>query len=52
MKNKAASSEIESNGMLFAMYGWCMDGGWWSDGVWSKIQFSDKNRFFDSFYLL
>ena len=22
MKNKAASSEIESNGMLYVMYGW------------------------------
>ena len=46
MKSKTASSEIESNGKSYVMYGWWM----WS--VWSKIQFSDKNRFFDSFYLL
>ena len=48
MKSKTASSEIESNGMFMLR----MDGGCRSDGVWSKIQFLDKDRFFDSFYLL
>ena len=58
MKNKAASSEIESNGKFYVMYWidavdiavWMVDDEVMVYGV--KYNFQIRIDFFDSFYLL